>query len=553
MKAVHGAITIELIATLALLAIRCTSLSTAGGSEIGNPSQITVTGQAVYESSGIPVAGADVRIRSRNFCKDTTRAALTKQFFSQQNSITDRDGRFVFDSVDTGDYIIEVNDGKSNAVAIPCAVHGASTVKALPVETIRPTASVSGVVVADGYVGSVYAQIVGLDRVVRVDSSSGMFIVRDAPPGSFDIQIVSSSPAYEPVRVGQVTLVSGATTHVDTIRLKRFSGWSHVRQIILNTSSAGANVSDPVVDFPVLIRLTPVVFDFTQVQADGGDLRFAKPDSTPLPFEIEMWDRFTETAAIWVRVDTVYGNDSTQSILMFWGNPGVESASNGAAVFARDNGYVGVWHLDDLCRDATANRYNGLNYGADDVAGIIGRAKRFDGGDSIRIDGLLGQPAGLTLSGWVMTDTTIASGQEMVTLGDAVFLRADEVVGGYGTGGYVHRYTRNGDTAFMKVTTGMNVAQTGWRHLAFTFDSAAYTASLYIDGEPVRIDNSGYAIDYTGVGSNTFIGAHGNGKRQYNSRGSIDEVRVDRVVRSPEWIRLCFMNQRPDDRLVVVK
>jgi len=33
-------------------------------------------------------------------------------------------------------------------------------------------------------------------------------------------------------------------------------------------------------------------------------------------------------------------------------------------------------------------------------------------------------------------------------------------------------------------------------------------------------------------------------------KGSIDEVRICSVARSVDWIKLCYMNQRPDNRLV---
>ena len=74
---------------------------------------------------------------------------------------------------------------------------------------------------------------------------------------------------------------------------------------------------------------------------------------------------------------------------------------------------------------------------------------------------------------------------------------------------------------------------------------------LYIDGEPVTTVNSTYAIDYKGVGNNTFIGIHGFDKQDgYAMRGDIDEVRVSAAARPADWIRLCYMNQRSDDRLV---
>ena len=36
-------------------------------------------------------------------------------------------------------------------------------------------------------------------------------------------------------------------------------------------------------------------------------------------------------------------------------------------------------------------------------------------------------------------------------------------------------------------------------------------------------------------------------------RGSIDEVRILSAAQSPDWVRLCYMNQRSDDKLVHIK
>jgi hypothetical protein len=36
-------------------------------------------------------------------------------------------------------------------------------------------------------------------------------------------------------------------------------------------------------------------------------------------------------------------------------------------------------------------------------------------------------------------------------------------------------------------------------------------------------------------------------------KGSIDEVRIISRSQSADWIRLCYMNQRPDDQLVQFK
>ena len=60
-------------------------------------------------------------------------------------------------------------------------------------------------------------------------------------------------------------------------------------------------------------------------------------------------------------------------------------------------------------------------------------------------------------------------------------------------------------------------------------------------------------IVYSGVGADVYFGKHGNGKTAFNFIGAIDEVGIAGFTRSEGWIRLSYMNQRPDDKLVVWK
>src|SRR5690606_2609268 len=120
-------------------------------------------------------------------------------------------------------------------------------------------------------------------------------------------------------------------------------------------------------NFPVLIRLGAAEATiFTQAKAGGADIRFAKSDDTPLSYQIESWDAAGTKAAIWVKIDTVRGNNSTQSIKMHWGNTEADSESNGAAVFDTANGYKTVLHMNEPTgdvNDATINAVVGTNTG----------------------------------------------------------------------------------------------------------------------------------------------------------------------------------------------
>jgi Sialidase, N-terminal domain. len=237
---------------------------------------------------------------------------------------------------------------------------------------------------------------------------------------------------------------------------------------------------------------------------------------------------------------------------MYWGNANAPGVSNGAAVFDTADGFAAVWHFNNNCGDATANNYAGTNFGAIDTEGIIGNSKKFNGADSIRIVGLLGSPASVSLSAWAQLDSSSSyGGAEIVSLGDVAAIRMDDYRPNYGTMGTVHVSTTNNDTIFNDITSGgLDLAKTGWHYVAMTIDDANRLQSLYIDGTRYNQISNNALVNYSGVGINTLIGKHGNGKNNYNFIGSIDEVRVNKTVLSADWIRLCYMNQKASDMLV---
>ena len=237
---------------------------------------------------------------------------------------------------------------------------------------------------------------------------------------------------------------------------------------------------------------------------------------------------------------------------MYWGNAAATSASSGATVFDTAGASAGckaVWHLGTECTDATVNKYNGENHGAVDTVGIIGNAKQFNYQDSIVIKGLMDSLQTLTLSAWVKVATpdTGVIGEDVISIGDAVLIRADETT--WGTFGSLAR----GDTSFADVISNLYLANTGWRFVAFTINNASHTQSLYVDGALVKTTSFTGGIDYANKGSNTLIGAHGNGKSYLNFSGCIDEARVIGVARSADWLKLEFMNQQENNLLVEFK
>src|SRR5580704_8691740 len=79
--------------------------------------------------------------------------------------------------------------------------------------------------------------------------------------------------------------------------------WLLRKKIVIDTSAAGAGVSDPIGTSPVLLRLHVGNFRFEQAKEDGGDLRFvAADDKTPLKHHFEKYDSLLGEALVWVSI-----------------------------------------------------------------------------------------------------------------------------------------------------------------------------------------------------------------------------------------------------------
>ena len=330
-------------------------------------------------------------------------------------------------------------------------------------------------------------------------------------------------------------------------------------EIAAQHDSLGRGGFGTVTDFPVLVRLTLLNFDFSRAASTGADLRFAKPDGTQLPYEIERFDPAAGLAEVWVKVDTVFGNDNAHAIIMYWGNPGAADSSNGAAMLDTGAGFVGVWHLSDesaaQALDATGNGYNGVAYNMaaqSGIAGIIGTGREFRGDSSyITMPGTSGSklnfpPNGVySLSAWVNADTLDSLYQAIISKGDEQY--------------NLEILANDWEFAEYENKTGWNMSQSPspvsprqWVHVAGVRNQA--NQYLYVNGQCVDSaisllgngfsQNSGYDLMIGRTNGVTMPGF------PYYFHGVLDEIRIQRRALSPDWIKLCYMNQKMPDALL---
>lgn len=336
------------------------------------------------------------------------------------------------------------------------------------------------------------------------------------------------------------------------------SGWAHNTNAMLNTSATGAQVSSTQVGFPVLIRLNSGNFDFTQAQPDGRDIRFARLDGTPLAHEIERWDSPNTNAEVWVRVDTVYGNNTTQQFIMLWGNPLAQSTSTPTGVFGASNGFAGVWHLGQQASGTGSlgvySNATGACHGDDFIAatgkgGVVGLGQEFNGaGDHIRlIDPTnFGLDKAFSFEAWVRNTwsfwpwwahlwgdwTGMPSIEWAIREGRVYIAVRENLASGNGCDNLW------GDQV---------LAKGSWNHVAAVYESGAF--KVYVNGVLDSSHTNSQLNDVNNSGNNKFIGAK-NDAGDFPLHGFIDEYRLSSVRRSDDWVRLSYENQKTEQSFV---
>jgi hypothetical protein len=216
------------------------------------------------------------------------------------------------------------------------------------------------------------------------------------------------------------------------------------------------------------------------------------------------------------------------------------SAQEVLDLYNQSSGLVSHWKFDEgLGTNATdaADGNNGIINGATWTTGKIGGALSLDGiDDNVQIPGLLGQPQNITISAWANLSDKDTSGAEVISLGDHVAIRLDGA-GGNGARGYYYD-----GTTWRSTVTGVSYAGTGWHYFVYVVDDINNIQKVYVDGVEQGSTTYTQSITYAGLGSDTFVGRHGNGSSNYDFSGIIDDVRVYNRVLGAEEVQGLYNN-----------
>ncbi|MHC4200981.1 MAG: DUF2341 domain-containing protein, partial [Planctomycetota bacterium] len=309
--------------------------------------------------------------------------------------------------------------------------------------------------------------------------------------------------------------------------------------IITTPEGAGLPATALERDFPLLVRLHRDFFDFSRAGADGKNIRFTSSDGTPLRHKIEEWDPAGGSAVIWVRLPVIRGN-ARQKVTLHWGKRDAASASDGGAVFDESNGYLSVWHMSDPVEDVVGT-LESKDKGTTPAAGIIGPARRFTRGKGIFCgEDIMTFPTGCqphSTEAWFRGEK-----QNCRVLSWGKEYRQGKVQMWYRSPSHIRMdcYFSDAD-----VRGNPTIPLGKWTHVIHTYQKGI--SRIYVNG----------ALDKEARTRATTLNIQrparmwiGGWYGRYDFVGDIDEVRISKVVRSPDWIKLCYENQKPLQTLV---
>jgi hypothetical protein len=332
-------------------------------------------------------------------------------------------------------------------------------------------------------------------------------------------------------------------------------------RIRIDTTAAGADIREAVVDFPLLLRLDATSFPFAEARHDGADIRFVDASGQTLSHEVERWDGDSGVAALWVLVPRIEGDSRNNSVLMYWGNPLAAPTSSGPSVFGA---FACVLHMSGA-PDGVAS-----HLGDSSGRGNIGLVQN-PTADALPADGLAG--LGLALDGtstYVATNVASTSPPQVFSVSlwlkttsstragiagfasnpsgsDVTFDRAIEMDE---SGRLAFAVLPGGHLLTISTLTGYNDG--AWHLVVARLSSRGQY--LFVDGEPVADDPTSSAADphngYWRFGEEPLTSpapATTDAALPAGNffSGTLDEIRVTTDEPSDARIKLAYATQRP--------
>ncbi|MDD5675402.1 MAG: DUF2341 domain-containing protein, partial [Chitinivibrionales bacterium] len=315
-----------------------------------------------------------------------------------------------------------------------------------------------------------------------------------------------------------------------------------------------------------------------------SDIRFAKADgTTPLPYFIERFDPTAlDSIAIWVLMDTVKGGASNQ-ITMYWGNASAVTKSSSSSVFDTAKGFELAMEFPQgganaQFTDQTQNAFAGKRSGQPvpkKIGSIIGQGMYHSGDGNVAIGSITSptpqlEPASLTVSAWVKRDGYRSFYPRVVSYDDGAGVAHSYAIAENTQSNYTSlivtdtittqpthvEFTRrdnpdsNGN-AYIGSTSAILQDQK-WTLLTGTTDAATGIMNFYFNDSLIGTLTDMGPIDYPAApkGGDHYFNIGGYSQNTF--KGTIDDVRLLRVAKDADWVKLSYLTQKEDQTIVSI-
>ena len=324
----------------------------------------------------------------------------------------------------------------------------------------------------------------------------------------------------------------------------------------MDLTLSGYTGSSTLTDFPVLVSLNSSISGFSYnafLDSDGdgirtgGDLRFFASNGKELPYELSDWNT-SGTSNIWVKVPSISGNNT--KITAVWGKPGTETTTPDYATndSVWSNGFHGVWHLDKMVNDSLSDSSpNGFHATAFNSAAIssaqVGGGIVLDGTDDyVNLGREAGNPGSVVgASFWVKSEgnrSRILSNKETITGSTGWEIYAGN------SATKLYFYGSGTQNRYKNSVTDWNGSN--WHYVSVGFEQNG-SLTLQVDGNNTSIENP---VDRIVSSTRDLLLGTASHTNDSTWHGAFDEVRISNVVRSADWSKAEYDNQKSSQTLV---
>ena len=309
--------------------------------------------------------------------------------------------------------------------------------------------------------------------------------------------------------------------------------------------------AETLTNFPVLVLINSNNVpgwstSYMTAAANGYDLQFRDPYGNVMPYEIESYS--PTNIWVWVQLNYLNSSNYNSNFTCWMGSPtwSQKSYTTDGSVWAKD---VGVYHLATTggilsVYDSSPTHASATNMSATAINGYVDGSAYISGSGFtyIQLTNLVRSISNcVTVSAWVNLSSAayypmVMSAATGAGDGNEGFeLRCNSSSGN-------PQFSVDEQTGRPYAISTVNIVGTGWHHLAGTYDGtrAANNILLYLDGVQAGIGSGTGGIQGL-TNSYPVIGDRGT-TRGYPWLGSLDEVRIDPVARSSNWVWASYID-----------